>query len=105
MPRLIPSLASAPASAPAPVPAEGGALYALGLIHTNHGHDVRQFLLESLRSTQHEVRCRRPAEAAGGEAWLPSCLALRSLARINARRSDSPLNVFEALCLFRGAAR
>lgn len=36
--------------------AEGGALYALGLIHTNHGHDVRQFMLDSLRATQHEVR-------------------------------------------------
>jgi len=39
-----------------PSSAEGGALYALGLIHTNHGHDVRQFLLDSLRATQHEVR-------------------------------------------------
>lgn len=51
---LCPSLLW-PASA-APLGAEGGALYALGLIHTNHGHDVRQFLLDSLRATQHEVR-------------------------------------------------
>lgn len=35
---------------------EGGALYALGLIHANHGQDIRGFLLESLRGTQNEVR-------------------------------------------------
>ena len=35
---------------------EGGALYALGLIHANHGQDIRDFLLESLRGTQNEVR-------------------------------------------------
>ena len=34
---------------------EGGALFALGLIYANHGHDVRSFLLESLRNTSHEV--------------------------------------------------
>ncbi len=34
---------------------EGGALYALGLIHANHGQDIRNFLLESLRGTQNEV--------------------------------------------------
>ena len=34
---------------------EGGALYALGLIHANHGQDIRDFLLESLRGTQNEV--------------------------------------------------
>mmetsp|Transcript_5894 Transcript_5894/g.16828 ORF Transcript_5894/g.16828 Transcript_5894/m.16828 type:complete len:1074 (-) Transcript_5894:415-3636(-) len=34
---------------------EGGALYALGLIHANHGSDIREFLLESLRATQSEV--------------------------------------------------
>ena len=34
---------------------QGGALYALGLIYANHGHDVRQFLLESLRNTNDEV--------------------------------------------------
>ena len=36
---------------------EGGALYALGLIHANHGQDIRDFLLESLRGTQNEVGC------------------------------------------------
>ena len=35
---------------------EGGALYALGLIHANHGQDIRDFLLESLRGTQNEVK-------------------------------------------------
>ncbi len=34
---------------------EGGALYALGLIYANHGHDVRGFLLESLRNTSNEI--------------------------------------------------
>ncbi|KAG1657731.1 hypothetical protein FOA52_011993 [Chlamydomonas sp. UWO 241] len=34
---------------------EGGALYALGLIYANHGHDVRAFLLDSLRTTGNEV--------------------------------------------------
>ena len=40
---------------PACLAAEGGALYALGLIHTNHGAAVRDLLLQSLRGTQHEV--------------------------------------------------
>lgn len=34
---------------------EGGALYALGLIHANHGQDIRSFLLESLGNTSNEV--------------------------------------------------
>ena len=34
---------------------QGGALYALGLIYANHGHDVRAFLLDSLRNTGDEV--------------------------------------------------
>ncbi|GAX76891.1 hypothetical protein CEUSTIGMA_g4337.t1 [Chlamydomonas eustigma] len=34
---------------------EGGALYALGLIYANHGHDVRSFLLNSLRNTSNEI--------------------------------------------------
>ncbi|KVH90966.1 26S proteasome regulatory complex, non-ATPase subcomplex, Rpn2/Psmd1 subunit [Cynara cardunculus var. scolymus] len=34
---------------------EGGALYALGLIHANHGEGIKQFLRESLRSTNVEV--------------------------------------------------
>lgn len=35
--------------------AEGGALYALGLIHANHGDDITAFLLERLRGTTNEV--------------------------------------------------
>lgn len=35
---------------------EGGALYALGLIHANHGEGIKPFLRESLRSTNVEVR-------------------------------------------------
>ncbi|CAL8468543.1 g8083 [Coccomyxa elongata] len=34
---------------------EGGALYALGLTYANHGHDVKDFLLHSLRETASEV--------------------------------------------------
>ena len=34
---------------------EGGALYALGLIHANHGEGIKQFLLDSLRNTSNEV--------------------------------------------------
>uniref|UniRef100_A0A2P2MRE3 26S proteasome non-ATPase regulatory subunit 1 homolog n=1 Tax=Rhizophora mucronata TaxID=61149 RepID=A0A2P2MRE3_RHIMU len=34
---------------------EGGALYALGLIHANHGEGIKQFLRESLRSSNVEV--------------------------------------------------
>ncbi|KAL8484628.1 hypothetical protein ACS0TY_027070 [Phlomoides rotata] len=34
---------------------EGGALYALGLIHANHGEGIKQFLRESLRNTNVEV--------------------------------------------------
>ncbi|KAB1213692.1 hypothetical protein CJ030_MR5G016203 [Morella rubra] len=33
---------------------EGGALYALGLIHANHGEGIKQFLRDSLRSTNVE---------------------------------------------------
>ncbi|KAI4311385.1 hypothetical protein MLD38_036288 [Melastoma candidum] len=33
---------------------EGGALYALGLIHANHGEGIKQFLRDSLRSTSVE---------------------------------------------------
>ena len=42
---------------------EGGALYALGLIHANHGQDIRDFLLESLRGTQNEVKPLHPVRA------------------------------------------
>jgi len=34
---------------------EGGALYALGLIHANHGEGIKEFLRESLRNTSSEV--------------------------------------------------
>jgi 26S proteasome regulatory subunit N2 len=34
---------------------EGGALYALGLIHANHGENILPFLLESGRSSNNEV--------------------------------------------------
>ncbi|XP_073132108.1 26S proteasome non-ATPase regulatory subunit 1 homolog A-like [Henckelia pumila] len=34
---------------------EGGALYALGLIHANHGEGIKQFLRDSLGSTNIEV--------------------------------------------------
>lgn len=34
---------------------EGGALYALGLIHANHGHNILDFLLNSLRNATSEV--------------------------------------------------
>ena len=40
--------------APSPY-SEGGALYALGLIHANHGQDIRHFILECLRDTAEEV--------------------------------------------------
>ncbi|KAL1188769.1 26S proteasome non-ATPase regulatory subunit 1 -like protein B [Cardamine amara subsp. amara] len=34
---------------------EGGALYALGLIHANHGEGIKQFLRDSLRNTSVKV--------------------------------------------------
>ena len=34
---------------------EGGALYALGLIHANHGGEHADFILEALKNTQNEV--------------------------------------------------
>uniref|UniRef100_A0A7S3VN96 26S proteasome non-ATPase regulatory subunit 1 homolog n=1 Tax=Dunaliella tertiolecta TaxID=3047 RepID=A0A7S3VN96_DUNTE len=34
---------------------EGGALYALGFIYANHGHDIHPFLLESLRGSSDEI--------------------------------------------------
>ncbi|MEW5315325.1 MAG: hypothetical protein WDW38_006765 [Sanguina aurantia] len=34
---------------------EGGALYALGLIYSNHGADIKPFLLQSLRNTSQET--------------------------------------------------
>lgn len=52
---MSPYLPSAPGGASGSPYSEGGALYALGLIHTNHGSGVRDLLLESLKGTQHEV--------------------------------------------------
>lgn len=40
---------------------EGGALFALGLIHANHGQDMRSFLSESLSNTGNEVRRLQPS--------------------------------------------
>ncbi|KAI3851059.1 hypothetical protein MKW92_045474, partial [Papaver armeniacum] len=37
------------------LPQKGGALYALGLIHANHGEGIKQFLCDSLRSTNVEI--------------------------------------------------
>ena len=56
---------------------EGGALYALGLIHANHGQDIRTFLLEALRGTQMEVRtaCCSPAGRKEQLPCQPPCLA------------------------------
>ncbi|KAF3790142.1 26S proteasome non-ATPase regulatory subunit 1-like protein A [Nymphaea thermarum] len=34
---------------------EGGALYALGLIHANHGEGIKQFLRDSMRNTDVEI--------------------------------------------------
>ena len=39
---------------------EGGGLYALGLIHANHGEPIIPFLLESLRNSSHEVAALLP---------------------------------------------
>lgn len=52
---MSPYLPSAPGGASGSPYSEGGALYALGLIHVNRGPDIRSLLLESLRGTQHEV--------------------------------------------------
>ncbi|KAA3485510.1 26S proteasome non-ATPase regulatory subunit 1-like protein A-like [Gossypium australe] len=46
---------------------EGGALYALGLIHANHGEGIKQFLRDSLRNTNVEV-CDFLGLAVAGEA-------------------------------------
>lgn len=52
---LSPYLPSAPGNPSSSQYSEGGALFALGLIHANQGGEVRQFLLDSLRGTQAEV--------------------------------------------------
>ena len=52
---MSPYLPATPGASTGSPYSEGGALYALGLIHANHGHDARQLLLDSLRATQQEV--------------------------------------------------
>lgn len=39
---------------------EGGGLYALGLIHANHGNNIIEYLLTQLKDAQNEVS-RNPA--------------------------------------------
>lgn len=38
--------------------AEGGGLYALGLIHANHGGDIIEYLINQLRSTSTQTEVR-----------------------------------------------
>ncbi|MQL74860.1 hypothetical protein Taro_007243 [Colocasia esculenta] len=52
---MAPYLPQSGASAGTSPYSEGGALYALGLIHANHGEGIKQFLRESLRNTSSEV--------------------------------------------------
>ena len=52
---LSPYLPSEPGNSSGSQYSEAGALYALGLVHVNHGAGIRQFLLDSLRGTQSEV--------------------------------------------------
>lgn len=52
---LSPYLPAAPGSSTGSPYSEGGALYALGLIHVNSGAGAAQLLTDSLRATQHEV--------------------------------------------------
>jgi hypothetical protein len=68
-------------------PAEGGALYALGLIHTSHGADVRQLLLDSLRASQNEVRRRRVLN----DCWLGVCPAQQTVCSSNVCPAAPPL--------------
>jgi len=49
---MRPYLPSASGSSPY---SEGGALYALGIIHSNHEAGIKDYLLESLKGTQHEI--------------------------------------------------
>lgn len=37
---------------------EGGGLYALGLIHANHGGDIIDYLLNQLKNASNDVRTR-----------------------------------------------
>lgn len=71
---------------------EGGGLYALGLIHANHGGDIIDYLLNQLKNASNDVCtglsneplfffgiCRRVlAGVAGGVEVLSSSVVLRS---------------------------
>ena len=51
---------------------EGGALYALGLIHANHGAAIIDYLVQQLKEANNEV-CNAPGGVASvGEAGLRS---------------------------------
>ena len=39
---------------------EGGGLYALGLIHANHGGDIIDYLLSQLKNASNDVRSLAP---------------------------------------------
>lgn len=52
---MAPYLPQGGASAGGSAYSEGGALYALGLIHANHGEGIKDFLRESLHNTSSEV--------------------------------------------------
>ncbi len=55
---------------------EGGALYALGLTYANHGHDVKDFLLHSLRETASEVLLLLALHLAEGTSWHAVLLSI-----------------------------
>lgn len=72
---------------------EGGALYALGLIHANHGEGIKQFLRDSLRSTNVEV-CK-----------FPSTVKLSKILSKNAHKSLACFQVIQhGACLGLGLA-
>ncbi|XP_034263862.1 26S proteasome non-ATPase regulatory subunit 1 [Pantherophis guttatus] len=45
---------------------EGGGLYALGLIHANHGGDIIDYLLNQLKNASNDVRATIPNAGQGG---------------------------------------
>lgn len=51
---------------------EGGSLYALGLIHSNHGAGVLEYLKNALRNSQHEV-VQHGASLGLGVAGMATC--------------------------------
>lgn len=74
---LSPYLPAAPGSSTGSPYSEGGALYALGLIHANSAQGAQQLLIDSLRATQHEVGERvGGVEGGGGGALAMSCWGL-----------------------------